>query len=89
MIPVLLHSPLVISGPSGAGKGTLISMLMKEFGSYFGFSVSHTTRAPRGKERDGVEYHFTNRPEMEELIAQGKFLEYADVSNGLYALIGV
>ena len=62
------EKPVVISGPSGVGKGTLISMLMKEFPSMFGFSVSHTTRAPRGMEKDGVHYHFTEKSIMEKEI---------------------
>lgn len=76
--------PLVISGPSGVGKGTLIAKLMKEFPSMFGFSVSHTTRAPREKETNGVHYHFTNHGLMEQDINDGKFLEFASVHGNLY-----
>ncbi|VFQ78496.1 unnamed protein product [Cuscuta campestris] len=76
--------PIVISGPSGVGKGTLISKLMEEFPSKFGFSVSHTTRAPRVKEQDGVHYHFTDRCTMEKEIRDGKFLEFATVHGNLY-----
>ncbi|MCL7025243.1 hypothetical protein MKW94_021462, partial [Papaver nudicaule] len=76
--------PIVISGPSGVGKGTLISKLMKEFPSTFGFSVSHTTRAPREKEVDGVHYHFAERTSMEKEIRDGKFLESASVHGNLY-----
>ncbi|KAM7524529.1 hypothetical protein LguiA_014431 [Lonicera macranthoides] len=78
------EKPIVISGPSGVGKGTLISNLMKEFPSMFGFSVSHTTRAPREKEIDGVHYHFTERSVMEREIKAGKFLEFASVHGNLY-----
>ncbi|KAK9289703.1 hypothetical protein L1049_007862 [Liquidambar formosana] len=78
------QKPIVISGPSGVGKGTLISKLMKEFPSMFGFSVSHTTRAPRDKEIDGVDYHFTERSVMEKDIKDGKFLEFASVHGNLY-----
>ncbi|XP_029126790.1 guanylate kinase 2 isoform X1 [Cajanus cajan] len=78
------EKPVVISGPSGVGKGTLISMLMKEFPSMFGFSVSHTTRAPRGMEKDGVHYHFTEKSIMEKEIKEGKFLEFALVHGNLY-----
>ncbi|KAF5737700.1 putative guanylate kinase [Tripterygium wilfordii] len=78
------EKPIVISGPSGVGKGTLISMLMKEFPSMFGFSVSHTTRAPRSMEQNGVHYHFTERSVMEKDIKDGKFLEYASVHGNLY-----
>ena len=78
------EKPVVISGPSGVGKGTLINMLMKEFPSMFGFSVSHTTRAPRGMEKNGVHYHFTERSVMEKDIKDGKFLEFASVHGNLY-----
>ncbi|KAI4325655.1 hypothetical protein MLD38_031035 [Melastoma candidum] len=78
------EKPIVISGPSGVGKGTLISKLMEEFPYLFGFSVSHTTRAPRNMEKDGVHYHFTNKSVMEREIEDGKFLEYASVHGNLY-----
>ncbi|PIN19980.1 Guanylate kinase [Handroanthus impetiginosus] len=76
--------PVVISGPSGVGKGTLISKLMEDFPSMFGFSVSHTTRAPRNNEQNGVHYHFTERSVMEKDIENGKFLEFAAVHGNLY-----
>ncbi|XP_077212502.1 guanylate kinase 2-like isoform X2 [Tasmannia lanceolata] len=76
--------PIVISGPSGVGKGTLISKLMKDFPSTFGFSVSHTTRGPRDKEKNGIHYHFTERNVMEKDIQDGKFLESANVHGNLY-----
>jgi len=60
------QKPVVISGPSGVGKGTLIAKLMKDYPSKFGFSVSHTTRSPREKEIDGVHYHFTERSKIEK-----------------------
>ncbi|XP_052174087.1 guanylate kinase 2-like [Diospyros lotus] len=78
------QKPIVISGPSGVGKGTLITKLMEEFPSNFGFSVSHTTRSPRNKEKDGVHYHFTDRTVMEKEIKEGKFLEFASVHGNLY-----
>uniref|UniRef100_A0A0E0BTD5 Guanylate kinase 1 n=1 Tax=Oryza glumipatula TaxID=40148 RepID=A0A0E0BTD5_9ORYZ len=78
------QKPIVISGPSGVGKGTLIAKLMKEYPSKFGFSVSHTTRAPREKEIDGVHYHFTERSKIEEEISEGKFLEFAHVHGNVY-----
>lgn len=76
--------PVVISGPSGVGKGTLISQLMKDFPSVFGFSVSHTTRAPRINEQNGIHYHFTDRDVMKNDIKDGKFLEFAAVHGNLY-----
>ncbi|CAN7013757.1 unnamed protein product [Brassica oleracea var. botrytis] len=78
------EKPIVISGPSGVGKGTLITMLMKEFPSMFGFSVSHTTRSPRCTEKNGVHYHFTEKTVMEKEINDGKFLEFASVHGNLY-----
>ncbi|XP_073287573.1 guanylate kinase 2-like isoform X1 [Primulina huaijiensis] len=78
------EKPIVISGPSGVGKGTLISKLMEEFPSMFGFSVSHTTRAPRSHEQNGIHYHFTERSVMEKDIEDGKFLEFAAVHGNLY-----
>ncbi|KAL3632461.1 Guanylate kinase 2 [Castilleja foliolosa] len=78
------EKPIIISGPSGVGKGTLISKLMQEFPSMFGFSVSHTTRAPRKNEQNGVHYHFTNRSVMEKDIKDGEFLEFAAVHGNLY-----
>ena len=77
--------PLVFCGPSGVGKGTLIEMLMKRFpDDQFGFSVSHTTRDPRGGEEDGVHYHFTTVEAIKSDIAQGKFIEYAEVHGRYY-----
>lgn len=76
--------PVVISGPSGVGKGTLINKLMKEFPATFGFSVSHTTRAPREKELAGVHYHFTQHKVMELEVQEGKFLESANVHGNMY-----
>lgn len=78
------EKPIVISGPSGVGKGTLITRLMEEFPSMFGFSVSHTTRNPRNNEKNGVHYHFTERSAMERDIDDGKFLEFAAVHGNLY-----
>ena len=76
--------PVVICGPSGVGKGTLIGKLMKDFPDKFGFSVSHTTRNPRVKEIDGVHYHFASRAVMAQEIEDGKFLESAEVHGNLY-----
>ena len=71
-------------GPSGVGKGTLINRLMADFPGRFGFSVSHTTRAPRPGEEDGVHYNFVQKADMEADIAAGKFLEYAHVHENIY-----
>jgi len=76
--------PLVVVGPSGVGKGTLIAMLQREFPDKFGFSVSHTTRAPRPGEVNGTHYNFVDKATMEQDIADGKFLEHAHVHQNIY-----
>eukprot|EP00277_Geminigera_cryophila_P008253 CAMPEP_0179419950 /NCGR_PEP_ID=MMETSP0799-20121207/8896_1 /TAXON_ID=46947 /ORGANISM="Geminigera cryophila, Strain CCMP2564" /LENGTH=224 /DNA_ID=CAMNT_0021193505 /DNA_START=123 /DNA_END=797 /DNA_ORIENTATION=- len=75
---------LVIAGPSGVGKGTLIDMLKQEYPASFGFSVSHTTRQPRDGEKNDVHYHFVTVPQMEADIKAGKFLEHANVHGNFY-----
>ena len=72
----------VISGPSGAGKGTVIKELLKE--NVAELSVSCTTRAPRGEEEDGLDYHFLTVARFRELIAEDAFLEYAEVHGNYY-----
>lgn len=68
----------IISAPSGSGKSTLVSELRKQV-SGVDFSVSWTTRAPRGSEEDGREYHFITREEFLRMAEAGLFLEYAEV----------
>ncbi|KAL6748634.1 P-loop containing nucleoside triphosphate hydrolase protein [Haematococcus lacustris] len=75
---------LVIVGPSGVGKGTLISRLVEGREHEFGFSVSHTTRQPRTGEKHGVDYMFTSKEQFAKDVAEGRFLEYAQVHNNLY-----
>jgi len=74
---------IVVSSPSGGGKGTLIDRVLKTVPGV-SFSVSYTTRAPRATEQDGREYFFVDRPTFEELIERGEFLEWADVYGHLY-----
>ena len=62
-------SPIVFAGPSGVGKGTLVKKLMDRWPSKFGFSVSHTTRAPRPGEENGVHYNFVEKETMEDDIS--------------------
>lgn len=77
--------PVVFCGPSGVGKGTLIDLLIKRFpNDQFGFSVSHTTRAPRPGEEDGVHYNFTTVEQIKKDIEAGKFIEYAEVHGKYY-----
>eukprot|EP00052_Salpingoeca_macrocollata_P033234 m.7735 g.7735 ORF g.7735 m.7735 type:complete len:210 (-) comp4871_c0_seq1:61-690(-) len=78
-----LH-PVVISGPSGAGKSTLLNKLFAEYPDLFGFSVSHTTRAPRPGETNGKQYHFVTVEEMQAAIARGEFIESAVFSKNMY-----
>ena len=73
----------IISAPSGSGKSTLVSELRKQV-SGVDFSISWTTRPPRGSEENGREYYFTNRDEFERMIAAGKFLEHAEVFGNYY-----
>ena len=77
---------LVISGPSGTGKGTLIKMLMEQDPSLV-FSVSATTRAPREGEIDGVHYHFVSDEKYDQLVAEGAFVEYANVHGKRYGTL--
>ena len=73
----------IISAPSGSGKSTLVSHLMAELPGLM-FSISYTTRQPRGAERDGESYHFVSRPEFEDMVAREEFLEWAEVFGNYY-----
>ncbi len=73
----------IISAPSGSGKSTLVSQL-RTLVEGLDFSISYTTRAPRGSEEDGREYHFTTREEFERMMAAGEFLEWAQVFGNYY-----
>jgi guanylate kinase len=73
----------IISAPSGSGKSTLVSML-RTLVEGLDFSISYTTRAPRGSEEDGREYHFTTRENFEAMIEAGDFLEWAEVFGNYY-----
>ena len=75
--------PVVLAAPSGTGKTTLAQRLVAESPS-FTFSVSATTRAPREGERDGVDYHFVDRPTFEAMVARGELTEWAEVHGRLY-----
>lgn len=74
---------VVVSGFSGAGKGTLMKRLMEKYDDY-ALSVSVTTRSPREGEREGREYFFRTREEFEELIAQDQLIEYARYVDNYY-----
>ena len=74
---------LVVSGPSGAGKGTICQILREQLPD-LGYSISVTTRQPRVGEVDGKSYFFKTVPEVQEMIAKGELLEYAEVYGNYY-----
>ncbi len=73
----------VISAPSGAGKSTIIKALKGRIEG-LGYSISHTSRKPRGKENDGIEYHFLKKDTFRSMIDEGAFVEWAQVYDDLY-----
>jgi guanylate kinase len=73
----------IISAPSGSGKSTLVSRLLNSVEGLL-FSVSYTTRAPRGAEVDGQNYHFISRDEFEAMLERDEFLEHAEVFGNYY-----
>jgi guanylate kinase len=73
----------IVSAPSGSGKSTLVSRLLSRDSSLL-FSVSYTTRALRGNEVDGEDYHFVSREDFECRVARGEFLEHAQVFGNYY-----
>ncbi|KAL8900083.1 MAG: hypothetical protein Q9192_001256 [Flavoplaca navasiana] len=79
-----VHRPIVISGPSGTGKSTILKRLFAAHPNTFGFSVSHTTRAPRSGERDGIEYNFTTKESFLKLVDEGGFIEHAQFGGNYY-----
>lgn len=75
---------IVLSGPSGVGKGTVRKELFSQPDTNYEYSISMTTRAPREGEVDGTDYFFKSREEFERLIAEGKLLEYAEYVGNYY-----
>lgn len=74
---------IIFSAPSGSGKSTIIQFLLKQ-NLNLAFSISATSRAPRGKEQDGVDYYFMSPDKFRQHIAQGDFLEYEEVYTNRY-----
>ena len=74
---------LVVSGPSGAGKSTLIREVRQKVPG-LGYSISHTSRAPRGQEKNGADYHFVSKETFQEMIDRGDFVEWAEVYQDFY-----
>lgn len=75
---------IILSAPSGSGKTTVVKHLLSVFEDRFGFSVSATSRAPRGNEVDGVDYYFINPEEFRLKIADDEFVEYEQVYKDKY-----
>ena len=75
---------IIISGPSGVGKGTVRKYFMDDDSLRLTYSISMTTRKPRQGERDGVDYIFTTREKFEEAIAEGELLEWAEFVGNYY-----
>jgi guanylate kinase len=78
-----LTTVFIISAPSGSGKSTLVSRLLQR-DNRLRFSVSYTTRKPRGREKPGESYNYISRRDFEERIERGEFLEYAEVFGNYY-----
>lgn len=76
-------SLLVISGPSGSGKGTVVKRLVENYDGYM-LSVSATTRSPRKGEINGVHYHFITPEQFDDMVSKGGFIEYARYSKSSY-----
>ena len=74
---------IILSAPSGGGKSTLARLLRERRGD-IGVSISHTTRAPRGNERDGVEYHFVDDAAFDVMVSTHAFAEWANVYGRRY-----
>ncbi|HEY6942762.1 guanylate kinase [Dokdonella sp.] len=73
----------IVAAPSGAGKSSLVNALLEREPG-IALSISHTTRPPRPNDRDGEHYHFVNRGVFERMVADGSFLEHAEVFGNLY-----
>lgn len=77
---------VIVSGPSGAGKDTIVSKLLKK-DDRFSLSVSATSRAPRGEEKNGVAYYFTSTDEFLQKIEDNEFIEYAKYGSNYYGTL--
>lgn len=87
MVPTvksIMLCPIVISGPSGTGKSTLLKKLFEEYPDTFGFSVSSTTRSPRPGEVHGKDYNFVTETSFKQMIDKKEFIEWAQFSGNFY-----
>ncbi len=73
---------IILSAPSGAGKTTLMRRLLERFPGQLAFSISATSRPPRGAEKEGVDYYFLSPSAFAEAVAEGKFVEWEEVYEG-------
>ena len=78
-----MNKVIIFSAPSGAGKSTVVNHILK-LHPEMEFSISATSRAPRGSERNGVEYYFFSEKEFRDLIAEDSFVEYEEVYPGSF-----
>lgn len=78
-----MNKVIIFAAPSGSGKSTIINYLLRQ-GVDLQFSISATSRPPRGQEKDGVEYHFLSLDDFKQKIADGAFLEYCEVYPGRF-----
>ena len=74
---------IIFSAPSGAGKSTIVNHILKLYPE-LEFSISATSRAPRGSEKDGVEYYFFSADQFRKMISENKFVEYEEVYSGSF-----
>lgn len=79
----MAHKLIIFSAPSGSGKTTIVKHLMKQFPE-LSFSISATSRAPRGREKNGVDYYFLDSDTFRQKINKGEFLEWEEVYEGIY-----
>ncbi|UKZ47049.1 hypothetical protein TrVGV298_001261 [Trichoderma virens] len=86
--PIVVR-PIIISGPSGVGKGTLIQMLDDAHPGIFTRTVSHTTRQPREGETKGNTYFYVSEPDFKSLIAESAFVEYTCFSGNYYVVVEI
>ena len=80
----LAYSPIIVVGPSGVGKSTLINHLKLKYPEAFRFSVSYTTRKARPGEVHGINYFFVSEAEFQSMIESDDFIEYCSVHNNMY-----
>ena len=78
---------IIVAGPSGVGKSTLIRILMEKYPNKVQYSVSHTTRSPRSNEVNGVDYHFVSIEQFSDLIKKNEFYEYAKIFENYYGTL--